>query len=48
LNVARLEGRVAIGRLFERFGNVTRTAPARRARRARFRGFETLPVRVES
>jgi cytochrome P450 len=48
LNVARLEGRVAIGRLFERFGNVTRTAPSRRARRARFRGFEILPVRVES
>jgi cytochrome P450 len=44
LNLARLEGRIAIGRFLARFPNFTATGPAHRARRARFRGFTSLPV----
>ncbi len=44
LNVARLEARVALIRLFERFPDLRPAGKARRARRARFRGFEQLPV----
>jgi cytochrome P450 len=46
LNLARLEGRIAIGRFLARFPNFAATSPPRRARRARFRGFTTLPVRL--
>ncbi len=46
LNVARLEAQVAITRFFSRFSDVTlRDTPAR-APRARFRGWETLPLTV--
>ncbi len=45
LNVARLEARVAILRLIERFPGLSKAGPALHARRARFRGFETLPAR---
>lgn len=44
LTLARLEGRIAIGRLLARFPNFAATGPAQRARRVRFRGFTSLPV----
>jgi cytochrome P450 len=44
LNLARLEGRIAIGRFLARFPAFASAGPARRARRARFRGFTSLPV----
>ena len=44
LNVARLEGRVAIGRLLQRFRTIQLDGEPRRAQRARFRGFESLPL----
>jgi cytochrome P450 len=44
LNLARLEGRIAIGRFMARFPRFTAAGPALRARRARFRGFTSLPV----
>jgi cytochrome P450 len=46
LNLARLEGRVAIGRFLARFPNYTANGKAERAPRARFRGFTHLPVRL--
>lgn len=44
LNLARLEGRIAIGRFLARFPNFRAAGPARRARRVRFRGFTSLPI----
>ena len=44
LNLARLEGRIAIGRFMARFPRFAAAGPAQRARRARFRGFTSLPV----
>jgi cytochrome P450 len=44
LNLARLEGRIAIGRFIARFPRFAAAGPAQRARRARFRGFTSLPV----
>jgi hypothetical protein len=44
LNVARLEGQVAIGRFIERFPDVAILGRPQRARRARFRGFTSLPI----
>jgi len=46
LNVARLEGRVAIGRLISRFPGLRLTGSGTRAHRARFRGFEKLPMAI--
>ncbi len=46
MNVARMEGRVAIGRLLERFGAVEPGDAPTRDRRVRFRGFTTLPARL--
>lgn len=46
LNLARLEGRVAIGRFLARFPNFVARGAARRARRVRFRGFTSLPARL--
>ncbi len=46
LNVARLEGQVAIGRFFEVFTRVSLAGEPVRAKRARFRGFERLPAIV--
>lgn len=43
LNLARLEGRVAIGRFLNRFPAYQLTAPPQRGARARFRGFVTIP-----
>jgi cytochrome P450 len=46
MNVARLEGRIAIGRLLTRFPDIELAAPAQRDPRLRFRGFRALPVRL--
>lgn len=46
MNVARLEGRIAIGRLLARFPRIDLAAPAQRDPRLRFRGFRALPVRL--
>ena len=47
LNLARLEGRIAISRFVARFPNYQANGPAHRARRARFRGFTTFPVTLD-
>ncbi len=44
--LARMEGRVAIGRLVARFPDLRRAGPGVRGGRARFRGFTALPVAV--
>ena len=44
LNLARMEGRIAIGRFIARFPDFEAAGVASRARRARFRGFTSLPV----
>ena len=44
LNLARLEGRIAISRLLARFPEFKSNGVAQRARRVRFRGFTSLPV----
>lgn len=46
MNVARLEGRIAIGRLLARFARIELAGPAQRDPRLRFRGFRALPVRL--
>jgi cytochrome P450 len=46
MNVARLEARVAIGRLLTRYPRLEPAGEARRDPRVRFRGFRTLPVRL--
>jgi cytochrome P450 len=45
--VARLEGRVAIARALQRFPQMQLSGEPVRGRRARFRGFAALPVRVD-
>ncbi|MCC6707913.1 MAG: cytochrome P450 [Gammaproteobacteria bacterium] len=44
LAVARLEARIALSRLFERFPRLALAGEPQRARRARFRALERLPV----
>jgi cytochrome P450 len=44
--VARLEGRVAIARAVQRFPSLRLSGEPARGRRARFRGFTSLPARV--
>ncbi|HYL17075.1 MAG TPA: cytochrome P450 [Burkholderiales bacterium] len=46
MNVARLEARIALGRLLPRFPAITLAGAPERDRRIRFRGFRHLPVRV--
>ena len=46
LNLARLEGRIAIGRFLARFPDYRLDGEPTRGGRARFRGFLRLPVRV--
>ncbi len=46
LNLARMEGRVAIGRFLARFPNFRPAGPLRRARRVRFRGFTAFPIKL--
>lgn len=45
MNVARMEGRVALGRLLARFRTIEPAGAPERDRRIRFRGFRHLPVR---
>ena len=44
--VARLEAKIAIGGLLQRFGQLQRNGTPVRAQRARFRGFTSLPLRI--
>jgi cytochrome P450 len=44
MNLARMEGKIAIGRFLARFPDYELAATPSRARRARFRGFAALPV----
>jgi hypothetical protein len=46
MSLARLEGRVAIERFVKRFPDYRPDGAAARSRRARFRGFTALPVRL--
>ncbi|RPH46078.1 MAG: cytochrome P450 [Burkholderiales bacterium] len=46
MNVARMEGRIAVGRLLARFPSLEPGDPPTRDRRIRFRGFTTLPARL--
>ena len=46
LNVARMEGRIALGRLLARFPRIELAGAPERDRRVRFRGFRNLPVRL--
>jgi cytochrome P450 len=48
MSLARLEGRIAIERFLARFPDYALDGLAVRSRRARFRGFTALPVRVKS
>jgi len=47
MNVARLEARIAIGRLLDRFPKLALAGPPQRDRRIRFRGFRRLRVRMD-
>jgi cytochrome P450 len=44
MNLARLEGRIAIGGFLARFADYELASKPVRSRRARFRGFANLPV----
>ncbi len=46
LSLARLEGRIALGRFVKRFPDYEILPGALRGERARFRGFQVLPARV--
>ncbi len=46
MNVARMEGRIALGALVARYPHIELAAPPERDRRVRFRGFRRLPVRL--
>ncbi len=48
MNIARLEARVAIGRLVARYPALELAAPPERDRRIRFRGFRTLPAALNA
>jgi cytochrome P450 len=47
LSLARLEGRIAIGRFLQRFPAYRLTTPPRRGGRARFRGFLHAPFSID-
>lgn len=44
--LARIEGRIAIGKLVQRFPNLAANGPAEVMGLARFRGYNSLPVRI--
>ncbi len=46
MNVARLEGRIALSRLLNRFPQLHLDGLPQRSRRARFRGFSRLPAAI--
>jgi cytochrome P450 len=45
-SLARMEGRIAIGRLLDRFPNLQQAEKGQRMGLARFRGWNSLPVRI--
>jgi len=47
MNVARMEARIAVGRLLARFGRLLPGDPPQRDRRVRFRGFTRVRARLE-
>lgn len=47
MSVARLEGQIAIPRIFERFATLRLAGPPVRSRRVRFRGFTSLPAAID-
>ncbi len=47
MNVARMEARIAFGRLLARFPRIDLAGVPERDRRVRFRGFRHLPVRLD-
>lgn len=47
-SLARMEGRIAIERLLERFRTIEQNGPHVRGGRARFRGYRRFPVRLEA
>ena len=48
MNVARMEGRIAVGRLLARFPVLEPAGAPSRDRRVRFRGFFSLPARLQA
>src|SRR3954451_11918537 len=48
MSLARLEGRIAIERFLARFPHYEPEGPPLRSRRARFRGFTAMPVRLNA
>ena len=46
MNVARMEGRIALARLLARFSRIELAGEPQRDRRVRFRGFRKLPLRL--
>jgi cytochrome P450 len=46
MSLARLEGRIAIERFLRRFPDYQPDGAPTRSRRARFRGFTAMPVRL--
>jgi cytochrome P450 len=48
MSLARLEGRVAIGRFIQRFPDFALIEKPMRSQRARFRGFRSIPVGIRS
>ncbi|MGC1440070.1 MAG: cytochrome P450, partial [Burkholderiaceae bacterium] len=48
MNIARMEGRIALGHLVARFSRIEANGEPDRDRRVRFRGFRQLPVRLSS
>ena len=48
LSLARLEGRIAVGRFLQRFPDYVLKAPPTRGGRARFRGFLKAPFATRS
>jgi len=44
--LARLEGRVAISKMIERFPQLHLAGTAARQPRARFRGFKSVPLQI--
>lgn len=46
-SLSRVEGRIAIGKLVQRFPNLSANGPRERVPLARFRGWQTLPVTIQ-
>jgi hypothetical protein len=46
MHVARMEARIALSRFLARFGKYRPAGPLQRSRRARFRGYVSIPIEV--